>query len=332
MKNQPQFLAVLLVLLTSSLFAQQTDKLNLFDKPATLNKTRFWALNTGIATSFTGTVVALNQLWYKEHPRSKFHFFNDWAEWKDIDKAGHFYTAYFQSKWTASLFDWTGMPHKKSIWIGAGASAFFQGTLEVMDAFSSEWGFSWGDIGFNTGGALLYVSQEAAWKEQRIVLKYSAHRPNYSDQLLVSRNDATVTTTIEERAHSLFGSSIPEAAIKDYNAITIWASANISSFIKKEDSKFPKWINVSLGYGAENLYNGYGYNWEDEDGNGFTIDPDQFPRYRQFYLSLDIDFTRIPTRSKPLRTLLGALNIIKFPFPTLEINSLGKTRFHPIYF
>ena len=49
-------------------------------------------------------------------------------------------------------------------------------TVEVFDGFSSEWGFSWGDMLANTTGTTLYISQELLWKEQRIVPKFSFHK------------------------------------------------------------------------------------------------------------------------------------------------------------
>ena len=55
-------------------------------------------------------------------------------------------------------------------------------------------------------------------------------------------------------------------------------------------------------------------------------------RYRQYYLSLDIDLSRIKTNSGFLKGLFYVLNSIKVPAPTLEINSKGDTEFHLLYF
>jgi len=51
----------------------------------------------------------------------------------------------------------------------------------------------------------------------------------------------------------------------------------------KKESRFPKWLNVAVGYGAEGMVGSY-YN---------PSNLPHFDRYRQYYLSLDIDFTRI---------------------------------------
>jgi hypothetical protein len=58
----------------------------------------------------------------------------------------------------------------------------------------------------------------------------------------------------------------------------------------------------------------------------------QSRRYRQFYLSMDVDLTRIPTRSKALKTLFTIFSFIKIPFPAVEYNTLGQFKFHPFYF
>ena len=104
--------------------------------------------------------------------------------------------------------------------------------------------------------------------------------------------------------------------VKDYNGMTFWLSGNISSFLP-DKSKFPKWINISIGYGAEGMT---------------SANSSMFERYRQFYLSMDVDLTRIKTRSKFLRGLFTVVNFIKVPFPALEFNTLGQVKFHYLYF
>ena len=158
----------------------------------------------------------------------------------------------------------------------------------------------------------------------------STHRPSYSDAALIAIN-TNQYTTLANRATDLFGSSFPELFFKEYNGQTIWLSANISSFINKAHSFPPKWLNIAVGYGVENMYGAESNEWTDSEGNEFIAPPEYQP-YSQFYLSLDIDFDRIPTKHKWLKTIFSFLNVFKVPFPTLEINTLGQFRFHPLYF
>ena len=111
---------------------------------------------------------------------------------------------------------------------------------------------------------------------------------------------------------------MPENVLKDYNGQTYWLSVNLASFMNKE-TRFPKWLNVALGYGAEGMTGGESNPPSfDEKGN-----PIYFDRYRQFYLSIDVDLTRIKTKSKFLKTVCNAIGFIKIPAPSIELNKKG---------
>jgi len=56
-----------------------------------------------------------------------------------------------------------------------------------------------------------------------------------------------------------------------------------------------------------------------------------YDRYRQYYLSLDIDLKKIPTKSKVLKVLFSVLNIFKIPMPTLEYGN-NRITAHYLYF
>jgi hypothetical protein len=117
--------------------------------------------------------------------------------------------------------------------------------------------------------------------------------------------------------------------LKDYNAQTYWLSANLKSFFPK--SRLPAWLNISLGYGADGMFGGFQNKWIDVD-SAVVVDRTDIPRVRQFYLAPDIDFTKIKTNKKWLRTVFFCLNAFKFPAPTLMIDSKGKVKAYPIYF
>ena len=287
--------------------------------PDTFMHARFWLATGLMAGLYAGTTIALNAAWYQQYPRSSFHFFDDSREWRGMDKMGHLYTAYFESQWAYHIAGWTGMREHTSVWTGAALGLFFQSTVEVLDGFSSEWGFSWADAGCNVLGAGMFVGQQQLWGEQRIRFKVSSTPIHYSDAMITSQS-GTGSTTLRTRAEELFGSGYAERFLKDYNAQTTWLSANISAFLHP-DNKFPKWLNIAVGYGAENMYGGFANRWNDDAGASYVLPVSEFPRYSQFYLSPDIDFTRIPSRSPLVRTLLGILNIFKIPGPVLEVNS-----------
>jgi len=272
---------------------------------------------TGIHVGlYTGTLLLLNEAWYKDYPKSKMHTFNDMDEWLQVDKVGHTWSAFQLSRMSYAGWRWTGMPDKKAVWL-AGASGFgFQTVVEILDGYSEEWGWSWGDFAANLIGSSLFVSQKLAWKEERISFKFGFHKMNYDDPQLNKRSD------------ELFGSSLPERMLKDYNGQTYWLSANLKSFFKQ--SKLPPWLNMAVGYGATGMFGGTENVWTDPDTNQ-EINRSDIPRRRQFYLAPDIDFTRIKTNSKWMRSVFYALNIIKVPAPTLML-SKGKLTVHGFYF
>jgi uncharacterized protein YfiM (DUF2279 family) len=269
------------------------------------------------AVGYGGAMFGLYHAWYKNYPQSGFHTINDWPEWKQMDKAGHVYSAYVESFGSMELWRWTGMERKKIIWIGGMSGALYQTVIETLDGFSKQWGWSWADFAANISGSAILVAQELAWDEQRIKLKFSFHKKNYADPVL------------QQRTESLFGKGAAERSLKDYNGQTYWASANIKSFFPK--SKLPPWLGISVGYGAEGLFGARANLASDESGNT-TFDRQDIPRRRQWYLAPDIDLTKIKTGSKALKFFFTLLSAFKFPAPALEFNAKGKTKFYFIYF
>ncbi len=303
-----------------SLFSQKRASLPFLQNADSLHQKRLWiSASTGFGI-YTGTSVGLWQAWYKNNELSRFQFFNDMGEWNQYDKAGHLMAAYAETYYAYEGARWTGMKKKPALWTAFGVGFGIQATIEVMDGFSKKWGFSVGDVGFNTLGSAIFVGQELAWNEQRILFKTSSNPFDYPDDI-----------DIQNRANQLFGTGTFEKFFKDYNAQYVWASANIWSFLKnRENSKFPKWLNVSLGYGVGNIYGGFQNTWVDENDMVFNVD-NEFPRYRQILLSFDIDTSKIKTKNRFVNTLFKAINWIKIPSPAFEYNTLGEVKFHPIY-
>lgn len=322
--------AVILMLsgLAVPAFGQNKD-LSFWEIPDTLHQGRFWTAAVTGTVAYTGTLISLNNLWYTQYPRTSFHFFDDSREWQQMDKAGHMLTTYFEADWLYHIARWTGMKKSSSIWAGTLTAVGLQATIETLDGFSSEWGFSLSDFSSNLAGGALWASQQAIWDEQRIRMKVSSSYRQYPDALIYG-SSPDAATTLEQRAEDLFGKNILQTFLKDYNAQTVWLSVNVHSFLK-EENRFPKWLNVAVGYGAENMFGGFENRWV-ENGVEYKPLPGQYPRYRQWYLAPDIDLSKIKTKSKFLNTLLCMANVFKIPSPALEINGNGKTRVRLLHF
>ena len=291
----------------------------------TLNKNRLKLLAVAGGGSYALGSVGLYFAWYKDYPSQNFHFFDDKAEWHQVDKAGHIFSAYGQADLCYRGFKWTGVTEDQAILYGSLSAALFQSTIEVMDGFSADWGFSISDFSANMIGISSFAIQQKIWQEQKVRFKFSTFPKNYNDYIAP---DGQIYF-LEQRARDLFGSSLLESSLKDYNAQTIWMSVNVPSFFK--NSQWPKWLNVSLGYGAQNMFGGFSNEWVMND-QAISLESTDIKRYRQFFISLDADLSKIQTSSKFLRTLLDILNTIKLPFSAVEINTTGGIKFHLIHF
>ena len=288
-------------------FVSAQSNISAFSKPTdSLYKSRLKTVIISEAVFASSVLIGLNQLWYKDFPKSDFHFVNDNSEWLQMDIIGHFYTCYHLGKLGAESLKWSGANQKSQLLYGATLGLAFMSVVEVFDGQSSQWGFSVGDMTANVLGTGFYVSQDLLWKEQRIVPKFSFHQTVYA-----------------AARPNVLGNSFNEQIIKDYNGQTYWLSTNVHSFFKT--SKMPKFINLAMGYGAEGMITG-------KESFINTVFLPEKSRIRQFYLSLDVDLTKIKTKSNTLKTIFSFLNTIKIPAPTFEINGRGKTKFHYFYF
>lgn len=254
----------------------------------------------GISTSY----YLLNELWYKDYPRSKMHSFNDNDEWLQMDKVGHFTTSYYLGGIGYHAFKYAGFSEDASLWIGGNTGLIYLTGIELLDGKSAQWGFSWGDQIANSSGALLFILQQKLWNEQRIVMKFSYTNSPYamlnSDQL---------------------GRNFQQRVLKDYNGQTYWTSYNIASFMAS-DAGFPKWLNIAIGYGATQM----------TTAKNSVDSVNNFQRAREFYLSFDADLNRVRWPRKWMKTTARILSFIKIPSPTFEMRSDGKVKMHALFF
>ena len=288
------FYVFLILLFNNNLFSTNFS-INPKEKNKKLNQLILYEVGT-----YSLGLVAMNELWYKNYPKSNFHFINDNSSWLQMDKMGHIATSYYSGVNGIKLYRWAGIDEKKAIWIGGLRGTFYNSIIEILDGFSENWGASMGDFASNSFGSFIAISQELYWKEQRILIKYSYSRSDLSYQ-----------------NSELFGDNFFQRTFKDYNGQTYWISMNINSMFRVDNSQFPDWLNLALGHSAKDM----------TSPNNTTNDG----RYRQFFLSFDIDLMRIKSKNKILSVLSNVFGYIKIPFPTVEYSNSQFT-LHPIYF
>ena len=166
----------MLVVLISFIFqvtAQDLNFLMLNDKSSTTNEDyslfqkKKKILLISEASLYSFSLLALNQLWYADYPRSSFHFINDNNEWLQMDKLGHMSASYYSGVAGIKAYEWAGFDRRKAIWYGGMTGSFFLTIIEVLDGTSMQWGASSGDLIANSTGSLLAIVQALKWNEQR---------------------------------------------------------------------------------------------------------------------------------------------------------------------
>lgn len=264
------------------------------------NKPRQIAVNSFIGGAYGLSMFALGSAWYAGEDLVAFHFFDDSHQWKQMDKVGHAWSAFMTSNVFMGMNRWTGMPRETAMWLGAAEGFLAVSSVELFDAFGETWGFSWSDIGANLSGSLLALLNEALWQENRIMLKWNYLPSPYAGDPDFER---------------LFGSSPAEWILKDYNGQSYWLSVQPYAFLPESrfKEKFPKYLNVALGYGAFGLEGGY----EDPNGSWTTRE------YRQYYLGIDLNLGAIQTRSHGANLALDLIDFIRIPLPAVRRDREG---------
>jgi hypothetical protein len=264
-----------------------------------LNKRKLRTFLIASGAGYSAGLITLNHVWYKDTERQSFRFFNDNAEWKQMDKAGHTFSSFYLSDVASRMLKSCGVPGRKADLYGALSGFLLTLPIEVLDGFSDGYGASGGDVVADAVGPAIFLGQQLLWREIRVRPKFSFHRTGYAPL-----------------RPSLLGDNLLSEVVKDYNGQTYWLSVDVDKF-----TPFPKWLNVSVGYGAQGMV--------------YARDTDNivegFQPHRQYYLGFDLDLSGIRTRSKVLKTLLYFVSAVRLPAPAVQF-SQGKTKFRPFYF
>ncbi len=287
-----KLLVVIFLYATIPITYGQTDSV----KQNQLRKTIF--IESGL---YVSSMLIIGPAWYSGFDHTSWHWFDDSGEWMQMDKIGHAFATYQSARLAYELHCKTGFTKKQSMFYSTLASFMAISSIEIFDGFAKEWGASLSDVGANAVGVALFALQQGVFDKQIAKLKFSYHPTNFY--------------TLRPE---LLGKNHAERLIKDYNAQQYWLSVNLYDLFKLEF--LPKFINISFGYGATNMISA---NHNNSINQGFTP-------YRRFFISPDIDLEKIKTRSKILRFSLKALNAIKIPMPTIELNK-QETKYMWLY-
>jgi hypothetical protein len=245
-----------------------------------INRKKLWTA-IGTETAFyLGGMAYLQYVWYKDHERVEFHYYNDNKGWLQVDKFGHAYGAYLESYIGYHWLRNAGVKRNKALIFGGSLGLLLQTPIEIFDGLYEGYGFSKGDMIANAAGSALVVGNELLFREQLIRYKFSYWESDYA-----------------ARSNGYLGHDHVERIFYDYNGHTYWLSAPLKRITSIH--KLPPWLCVAAGYSANGMYGEFK---NKTSYRGVPIPLTE--RYRQYLLSLDVDWSRIKTKSKFLKAVI----------------------------
>jgi VanZ family protein len=267
-----------------------------------------------------------NQLWYKHHDFNNFHWFDDLAEWQQMDKLGHIFTAFHLSSF---VFIALYFIEKKKVILSSFIGFVLLSSIEILDGFSAAYGASAYDLVANFLGAFLFAFQKMG------LFVFLEHRLR---QTIVRRSDYRLTNQNSKESKILFentfiqpkfsfhftnfaiqrpnvlGNSWIEQLLKDYNGQTYWYAIPIRFF--------PAWLGLAVGYSASNMLFG-----RVPQNEAVGIYP-----FRRYFISFDINLLALKSRYRFINSLVFLTNLVRLPLPALEWNENEGFVWHWIYF
>lgn len=242
---------------------------------------------------------------------SSFHFIHDW--WgnyaMEVDKLGHAYSAQVLARLSAKSYQWAGFTRRQALFWGGVTSLATMTQIEVLDGFTSAYGFSTADYAANIAGAFWPLAQDV-WSPLRVVTFKMSYRTHH------------------------FEEAVAPNIIEDYNRQTYWLAFDINAMLPREARRYwPDWLGIALGYGVHNAftYNTYREYHTTRPSRTYLYTQEPARLMREYYVALDIDPTRLVPENSRLAELIAPLKYIHLPSPAIRLRADG-TRFFALYF
>lgn len=207
----------------------------------------------------TGIGVHLYQqkAWWSDK-KVPFHFTNDWAYARSIDKVGHFYGTLLLAHFFSAGLEAANFETEDSYLYSGIAALAFQFYVEIEDGFGPKWGFSPGDAAADILGASYSIGQYYFPLLKNFQFKYSYYpSPKY-----------------------LNGETF--SVIDDYEGQKHWLAFRMEELLPESAAKFwPDFLNLAVGYGVDKL-DGVG-GGDSEFYFALDFDAEQIPLYGSFW-------------------------------------------------
>jgi hypothetical protein len=234
------------------------------------------------AAGITAIVVLNQQAFWKYATEVPFHVSNDPPYSMHIDKFSHAYISAVGSDGMRASYRLAGLSNATSAWLGAGLTLLCGTAIELEDARHGDdpqYGFSPGDLAGDILGASLPLLRSYYPIMRRLDFKLSMW-PSVA-----------------------YKSGLYKTIADDYESQYYWLSMDIHG-----STPLPKWLNLAVGFGCENLYrNAYA-----------NPSPDGKP-YTDIYLAPDINLKGLPIDGQVWRTVTDILSYVRIPLPALQV-------------
>ncbi len=266
---------------------------------------RFWVGMGSFVVADAAVMWGLDRLWYSDHDRTRFHWYNDWDTYVQQDKLGHFLVSWHLARGFGEYGLWSGLSRPKAGLFGGAMSALFQSQIEFFDGFSEAFGASGTDIVANflggaIGGAKVAYPDGLAWFD----LKYSYHPSPY----------------YQHDVSSFAPFRFIGNALKDYDGISYWLVVRPSEWTER----WPEWLAVSAGYSGTGLAHPISGRKEG-GGRGGPV------HQRQVFLGPDLDLLTLREDwPQPFRLLGSIFSFVRLPAPALQLTP--EVRWYWVYY
>jgi hypothetical protein len=234
------------------------------------------------AAGITAIIIGNQQAFWRYATEVPFHISNDPPYSMHIDKFSHMYMSAGGSDGMRASYRLAGLSNTTSSWLGAGLTLLCGTAIELEDARHGndpQYGFSPGDFAADIIGASLPVLKNYYPTLERLDVKLSM----WPSAAYKSGQYKTISD--------------------DYESQYYWLSMDLHDW-----TPLPRWLNVALGFGCENLYRN-AYANPSADGQPYT----------DLYIAPDINLKGLPIEGKTWRTIADILSYVRIPFPTLQV-------------
>lgn len=234
------------------------------------------SVRPAISVILVGTTVGVLAVddyvtWWRDVQKPFTWFYDGWFNGGQLglDKVGHMFGAYAMFKGVDNGLLWGGADPSTAFWWAVGISAFNGFGIEMGDAFSP-YGFDPIDLTFDFLGTGYGILQYEVPFFRSFNFKFTYW--------------------------SNFGARTPANFVEDYDALTIWLTADVHHLLPQSvNACWPSWLQLAFGYGVS----------------------DNISR-RKFVIGLDFNFEGIAPCNDDM--LLGerVLDAIHIPAPAVK--------------